>query len=321
MRPLQNRSGASHARLPRTPNAQCPFTDRPRIAFASPNHEHRPRRGPIPSAADSLVRGRLYSREVTDERGNYGFRSESIEDPQELRKIADFRRRIRQISLLLELWQKVSESERLADSQLALDDEITAWRHLSSGVNYSLNFASDNLRMLHQIHREDASDPLPFVASYPLARSALEAGALAHWVLAPEDPRERVTRHLRNAARELFEETSLRNYAFDLAESAPELITISRSKLGEQRRHLTAWKKKHSGQIAECARRIGIASPVGGRRVGYSDIVGDATEAAGLARWNGVLVWMQISGLTHPSFMRASARSRSRRSETTTTAQ
>ncbi|WP_344050642.1 hypothetical protein [Microbacterium lacus] len=242
---------------------------------------------------------------MTDDRGNYGFRSESVEDPQELRKIADFRRRIRQIPLLLESWQKLSDSERLADSQLALDDEFTAWRHLSSGVNYSLNFASDNLRMLHQIHREDAADPLPFVASYPLARSALEAGALAHWVLAPDDPRERVARHLRNAARELFEETSLRNYAFELADEAPDLIGISRSKLSEQRRQLTAWRKKHSGQIAECASRIGITSPVGGRRVGFADIVGDATEAAGLARWHGVLVWMQISGLTHPSLMRA----------------
>jgi len=228
-------------------------------------------------------------------------------DEAELKEITRFRGHLRQIPELMERWQVLSESELHPGSDLQLDDEATEGHRLTGGVHFALNFASDNLLALHQQHSGDTDRPTPFVASYPLARAALEASSLALWVLHPERREDRIRNHLRNFARELHEEIVLRKFALKQASAARVRLNIGGAVLGKSEREFDRWKKRHSSRIADHAARAGIPNPVDGRRVGYGEIVAEATAAAGLPGSHGELVWMQVSGLAHPSFMRAAS--------------
>lgn len=244
---------------------------------------------------------------MAERQGEYGLVEKSIEDPDELALLRSLRQRLRQFPGLLNWWQRLSRAEWLADSELRLDDEFTAWRHLSSGVRYSLDLAADNLRVLHRMLGEDAKDPMPLVAMYPLTRSALEGAATALWIVGPNDPRERVTRHLRNAARELKDEATLRKFAMETASANREKLGFDGSYLGKLQKEYRPWHRKHASQISECAARLGIADPTTHAHVGYGTIVAEATAITQLPSHYGEVLWRQISGLTHPSLMRATS--------------
>ncbi|NQX34722.1 hypothetical protein [Herbiconiux sp. VKM Ac-2851] len=242
---------------------------------------------------------------MTSSGGTYGFRTRPVVGEAELNEIERFRVHLRQIPELMERWQVLSETEPHPNSDLRLDDRATEGRHLTGGVHFALNFASDNLRALHQQHSGDTDYPTPFVASYPLARAALEASSLALWVLHPDEREDRIRNHLRNYARELYEETVLRKFALKQASEARDRLKVSGAVLGKSEREFERWKKRHNSRVADHAARAGIPNPMDSRRVGYGEIVADATAAVGLPPSHGELVWMEVSGLTHPSLMRA----------------
>lgn len=244
---------------------------------------------------------------MVERRNEYGFVEQSIVDPDELVLLDALRQRLRQFPALLDWWQRLSRAEWLADCEMRLDDEFTAWRHLSSGVRYSLDLAADNLRVLDRMLGESAADPMPFVAMYPLARSALEGAATALWIIGPDDPRERVARHLRNAARELKEEATLRKFAMETASTNREELGFTGSYLGKMQGEYRPWYRKHAAQIADCATRLGIPDPTHSPHIGYGTVVAEATAITKMPPHYGEVLWRQISGLTHPSLMRATS--------------
>lgn len=217
------------------------------------------------------------------------------------------KKRLRQLPGLLDWWQRLSRSEWLSDSETSLDDRSTAWRHLSAGVRYSLDLAADNLRVVHKLIVDDAAGPLPFVATYPLTRSALEGAATGLWVLAPSDHRVRISRHLRNAVRELHDEASLRKFALRVATEQPKELGLSGSVIGREQLSYRRWWSHHRTQIEKCAARLSLEDPFKARRVGYAEIVGEAAVATNTPAAYGEILWRQISGLTHPSLVRASS--------------
>lgn len=233
-------------------------------------------------------------------RNYHGTRPVPIEDPDELRAVEHIRGRLAKVPELLERWNKVAGANASPKSQLARDDEVTGWLLLSSYAHHNLNHASDCLRALKDMIPMDEARPLPFVAHYPIARSGLEAASLALWILHPDDPQARIERHLRNVWREISDETSLMKASEDVA--PPELGPL----LDKQRKSSKAWKKKYVNQIRTAASRAGVVDPtLSSYTVGFAEIVNGASSSTGLLGGYGEMVWRMISGLSHPSMLRA----------------
>ncbi|MEV7694083.1 hypothetical protein AB0N73_12235 [Microbacterium sp. NPDC089189] len=185
-----------------------------------------------------------------------------------------------------------------------LDDEFTGWSRISTASRYALDHASDNLRVLHRILSD--GETVPFIATYPLVRSALEGAGLALWLLGPSDPNERVRRHVLNRARELFEENSFRKEALTSAGTHREELSFSPSDIIRAERERKEWHRTHRSEITSIASRIGMTDPTSGRSiVGFKKIVGDAHATIDLPSAYGEMIWSQVSGLTHPSLLRA----------------
>lgn len=234
----------------------------------------------------------------------YGFSPLAITDPSELELLIKLQERLRAVPGLLNWWGRLSNTEPLSHSEMHLDDEFTSWSRISTASRYALDHASDNLRVLHGMLNE--RETLPFIATYPLVRSALEGAGLALWILGPRDPSERVRRHVMNRARELFEENSFRKEALASARSHRSELSFSHSAIDGAERERKTWYRTHRDEIVANAWRIGMTDPTAGRSVvGFKRIVGEAHAIIDLPSAYGELIWSQVSGLTHPSLLRA----------------
>lgn len=242
--------------------------------------------------------------EASERHHYFGMVSESITDETELALLSALRSRIAQIPASLTAWQRVSRVREKPNSQIAMDDQATAWRHLSSGINHQLNHAADALRSLHVLMPPEGDFQLPYVAHFPVARSALEAASLAVWILAPDDPRLRIGRHLRNAWREVSEDAAMQTAILDAIETDESLGL--KSHLDKGRKQFKRWKKRHVDQIRRVARAFGLPDPTESAwKVGFAEVVREATATVGLPSIDGEVVWRQLSGLSHPSLIRA----------------
>ncbi len=189
-------------------------------------------------------------------------------------------------------------------SQIALDNAASGWRQVSHALTHQLNHAADTLNALTILIPATGPVTLPYVAHYSVARSALEAASLALWILAPDDPRVRIERHIRNAWREVSADAELKAVALKSAAADPSM-GLSQM-LDKGRKQTKAWKQKHVTQIRGCAKGIGVPDPtLSNHTVGFAEIVRDASAAAGVRGDFGEMVWREISGLSHPSMMRS----------------
>lgn len=233
-----------------------------------------------------------------------GFRAQPIEDPAELASVEALRGRLALVPDAIARWDRVARIQPKPRSQIALDNDVSGWRQVSHGLTHQLNHAADTLNALTVLIPPTGPVVLPYVAHYAVARSALEAASLALWIVAPEDPRTRVERHIRNAWREVCADAELKRVAMDAVVADPSLGLTGM--LDKGRKQTKAWKKKHVAQIRDCAKRIGVLDPtVSDRTVGFAEIVRDASASAGVRGVFGEMVWREISGLCHPSMMRS----------------
>lgn len=95
----------------------------------------------------------------------------------------------------LDRWRTVlaSRVDPRADSELASDDQIWPWAPPTSLCLASLGSAREHLHAIRLL--VDSGELFPSVTS-TLARSALMSGAIAVWMLAPDDAKERRRRML-----------------------------------------------------------------------------------------------------------------------------
>ncbi|MCR2761923.1 hypothetical protein NQ152_00195 [Microbacterium sp. zg.B48] len=227
-----------------------------------------------------------------------------VEGEQELAAVAAMRARLGLVPAALERWDRVAKIPPKPGSQMALDDIASGWRRVSHALTQQLHHAADTLTALTVLIPPEGPLTIPYVAHYPVARSALEAASLALWVLAPDDPRLRVDRHIRNAWREVSADAELKAVAMNAIAADPSLGLTP--KIDRGRKETKAWKSKHVAQIRACAKVIGVADPTqSDRTVGFAEIVRDASVATGVHPAFGEMVWREISGLSHPSMMRA----------------
>jgi len=232
-----------------------------------------------------------------------------VTDPAELNTARELLKRLEAVEPLIARWAKVDGVVAKASSELALDDEHSAWRQLSHAVNGGLHLALDNLRAFRDLVRPEMRLFLPQFAHYSLLRSALEGASLALWLIAPDDPKERIQRLLRTATAELHDEDVLSSRAIEGISSDPER-SFTGSEIDQARKQKKQRHKKHIAQIRVVARKLGIDDPTSASwTVGYAEIVREATAPIGIRGYMAESVWRQISGLAHPSLMRMTARS------------
>lgn len=237
--------------------------------------------------------------------GDYaGIRLVPIDDPTELAAVEALRARLGNVPAAVERWNRVAKVRPKLGSQIALDDIATGWRQVSHSISHQLNHAADTLHALTVLIPTEGPLRLPSVAHYPVARSALEAASLALWIVAPDDPRVRIERHLRNAWRELCADAEMRAVMIKGIEEDPTLGLTSM--LDRGRKQIKAWKRKHVAQIRAAAKTVGVDDPtLSDRRVGFAEIVRESAAAAGMRGMFGEIVWREISGLSHPSLLRS----------------
>ena len=233
-----------------------------------------------------------------------GFHRFAINNPAELAAVAALRARLALVPDAIARWGRVAEIRPKSGSQIALDDAASGWRQVSHGLAHQLNHAADTLNALTVLIPPTGPLTLPYVAHYPVARSALEAASLALWILAPEDPRLRIERHIRNAWREVSADADMKAVVFKAAAADPSMGLSSM--LDKGRKQTKSWKNKHVTQIRACAKRVGVTDPtLTDRTVGFAEIVREASAATGVRGVYGEMVWREISGLSHPSTMRS----------------
>ena len=244
---------------------------------------------------------------MTDRR--YGLSLQTVTDPAELELARQLNARLDVVEPFLERWARIAQVRAGASSELAYDDKYSAWRQLSHTVNGAINLAADNLRAFRDLVRPGSELIVPQVAHYSLLRSALEGGSLALWILHPDDPSLRIDRLLRTAAAELEDEDALAKQAIDGYAADPDIgasgASIDKARKQNKKRH-----QKHAHQIQSVAREFGLHDPTErGWKVGYAEIVREATATTGVRPYFGETTWRMISGLTHPSLMRTTTRS------------
>ncbi len=166
-------------------------------------------------------------------------------------------------------------SEVQPGSDLAADDEATDYLHVSHMVLNSLFLAVDQLAalrtMIVEAQRLHTSPP------FTLIRSALENAAVAVWLLAPEDARERRLRRLRLAISDAKDAVSV----FDLVG------------------HVGRSFDERRDDIVAIAARSGIReTELGTRQPGYERIVEEAGRHLGGSTLY-LVVWKGCSGLAH----------------------
>ncbi|MDZ8275663.1 hypothetical protein R2Q81_06815 [Microbacterium aquimaris] len=189
-------------------------------------------------------------------------------------------------------------------SELALDDEATSWTNISHAVSNYLLHAADSLNGLHTLIPTETKVQIPYIAHFPVARSSLEASSLALWILAPDNPKVRIERHLRNVWREVSEDDDLVRRVIIATEADPERALVGG--VDRHRKQRKAWKKKRVDYIRRVAARTCVPDPTESRwTVGFAEIVRDATKATELPGVYGEIVWRLISGLSHPSMIRS----------------
>jgi hypothetical protein len=238
-----------------------------------------------------------------------GLHVHGITDAHELDLAQQLDARLDLVQGLLDKWNKVAGVQIKPGSQLAVDDEFSAWRHLSHTVVGSIHLALDNVRAFRDLVRPDGQLLFPQFAHYPLLRASLEGASLALWILSPNDPKERIQRLLRTATAELQDEDTLGNQIIRGLSEDPNR-PMTNAAIDRARKHQREKHRKHATQIRSVALRLGIEDPTAKQwTVSYAEIIRDATTAVGIKGYYGEAMWRMISGLAHPSLMRATTRS------------
>lgn len=158
-------------------------------------------------------------------------------------------------------------------SVVRIDDRMCVEHDpLSSQVSGLLHAAEDNLHGVRVMIRD--AQVIHTFAEYAMVRGAIESAAMAWWLMAPEDRRERVKRHLRLIWRDTL----------DMHEALGDLQEIE------------ARKETRRQEILEAASAAGIASNDAFARWGYKGIVQAFSEATKVP---ALLTWQAASGMVH----------------------
>lgn len=188
-------------------------------------------------------------------------------------------------------------------SEMRADDDALAPYHLSQEVSHMIAVASDALGTLELILRDpDEGLRIPLFGLYPVARQALEAGAYGLWMVAPDNPATRRTRTLRVQVQDARDEKALIDeFLKDRGNDAKAMRkrkARERQKLGGRDRRVDSIVAVGTSAGLSAAE---VKKGVPSMRALLDEV--DAHRPTPIATTRAI--WQYLSGLAHPSFLRA----------------
>lgn len=197
-----------------------------------------------------------------------------------------------------------------AGSELGGDDDLMRPWQTSHLISHCLGVAQDAFRTVRFVLDKEAPLRIPMIGLYPLLRTALEASALALWIIDPDDQPTRLLRSVGVRWSDiLYDDT-----AVTVSETAEPTDTkadaSSKSKvLRENARYVREKKRK----LKDHAQRVGVEIREASGRPGFTLILKDVAPRVGIPQGQLRGTWHFVSGLTHPSVSRSLALSDIRR--------
>lgn len=229
--------------------------------------------------------------------------------------IPDEQRFLHRLVYRLKLIEELEQHERAQDwtlalpgSQLAEDDQPIRPFRVSNLVGHALALSLDSMlgtQLLVQDPNKPTGVRLLMAAPFSMLRTAVEAGALAQWVLVPDSSATRRLRTLQAAWSDVVSDDQL-------------VLAVTEARLGDTRgvvqshqaqRRVNARSvrgKKAALRDAATAAGIDIAEMQQGRP-GFSPLVAEAASSIGIDPNVANGLWRTLSGLTHPSASRSIA--------------
>ena len=215
----------------------------------------------------------------------------------------------------LQLVQELEQHERAQDwtlalpgSQLAEDDQPIRPFRVSNLVGHALALSLDSMlgtRLLIQDPASPSAVRLPMAAPFAMLRTAVEAGALAQWVLVPNSSVERRARTLQATWSDVVSDDQL---VLAITEARPgdsrETVRIHQAQRRTNARSVRS--KKAALKDAATAGGVDIAEMQRGRP-GFGLLVAEAAASIGIDPNIASGLWRTLSGLTHPSASRSMA--------------
>ncbi len=139
------------------------------------------------------------------------------------------------------------------------------------------------------------------LAHYPLLRSALEAGALAAWLLRPDDQAERTRRSLQARWSEVSYEHQMIQAMTD---EDPGDDKAKRSRKQKGRRDNVRPHAARKARVRSLAKKLGVTDGELFSMPRLGEVVADAAIGGPVAPSTARGTWNMLSGLTHPSVTR-----------------
>ncbi|MBF4568248.1 hypothetical protein ITJ57_05645 [Plantibacter sp. VKM Ac-2880] len=194
-------------------------------------------------------------------------------------------------------YERAYEVKPLRESIRAADDIATGSLSIGQYVQYCLAQAVDACVGIEHLVSTPRGLAIPLVATYPLARTAIESACTALWVMRPPARRERVLRRLQATQDELAYEKSF-------------IVAASASQQASARESMKRVNAKGARETRRQMRRVADASGIEWAEYerglpGWEKVVDEAGDLFNVNS-SSLLVgaWKFTSGLTHPSFMR-----------------
>lgn len=191
-------------------------------------------------------------------------------------------------------------------SDLDVDDTQTSPFQTSHIVGHCLGFSLDCMRTTRLVLKNpdvDAGLRLPLAGHYPALRAAIESGAQAIWIMAPDDHDERVARTLRARWEDVVQDDQAMLALLGSTPDDTKEEAAKKNKLRKQNSNNVRKKKRRLREVAAAA-NVPESEMLKGLP-GYGPIVKEVAETTGIASNHQYGMWRLISGLTHPSTSRS----------------
>jgi hypothetical protein len=188
-------------------------------------------------------------------------------------------------------------------SALRADDDALEPFQISHAVGHTVGMTLDALGTLELILRAPTGDlRIPLFGIYPVARQALEAAATGLWMVAPDNPAVRRTRALRVQMQEARDESSL----------VSEFLKDRPGDSTEERKYKARERQPKRGVQTRADRILAVAGVAGLNREevrkGVTSMRALLDDVDALSPMPGAAtraIWQYLSGLAHPSQLRA----------------
>ncbi|MBI5160743.1 MAG: hypothetical protein HY996_04915 [Micrococcales bacterium] len=194
----------------------------------------------------------------------------------------------------------------LPGSALGLDDQAARPYQVSHLIGHCLALSLDALlgaRFVLQDPANDAGVRLLMSAPFPLLRTAMEAGALAMWVLMPDQREERLERVFRARWEDIVSDDNLALAFTEFRDGdSPEDVSRKNRQRRENTQHVRR-RKAALRSVTDAASINRTAVELG--LPGFGPLMAQTARSVGIDANHAHGLWRTVSGLTHPSASRS----------------